>query len=621
MFANFIHEKIDSMNQQEVSPEIRYFDEQIIAKKNRSKFTLKKSTTPFLSDDRDYYRETYIAPLPSSTGLSSQSKYNYTIFPNKLNTQLFGDPRISPVLVKVPEHKRLRDDVAISLLHQSLKVNAGTRRRSYQTITAHSISSTSPSPSLAINHLKSEEEATTSHDDILYETHLRVNDELESFFHQSREQYLFFILQLIKLQTRFRYRCEYQQYYRYKHAVQVIERSYRCYAFSLYLWRRIVRRHAISIQRIWRGYSCYLSYQKQRKAWIRFQAYYRQFVCRIVYQTIRTSVIRIQTFWRGVLTRKQQLSYRQLWLQKCRQQILYLWQCEHTPLRYRSVFWYHFTEPTCLHLAIYAEELWRLYHALGIIPQHTSLNTNNSNHTTGRTTPPPPPPPPNLPSLPSLSRVSSSIIMITINHTQFQQAFEHANRLPVMSILKLLSERVDRRELTFKEVFSQSLPDVLKTTPFAHSANIQSLAQREEIDRHHIYEIMSQLEDHQQGGASFSSLYQLLHIDDRKKRKRKLSHYIWILCNEKHANISAEIILSIVQGNEGKEVTNQDWLQTKIHERSRKHCIETVHACLLSLQKTKSNNRAVSSSSSLSLYEQKKRQKLVRLSTMKKFHT
>lgn len=48
MFSNFLDERISNPN----LPEILFFDENILAKLNRSKLQLKKKPTPFLSNTR-----------------------------------------------------------------------------------------------------------------------------------------------------------------------------------------------------------------------------------------------------------------------------------------------------------------------------------------------------------------------------------------------------------------------------------------------------------------------------------------------------------------------------------------------------------------------------------------
>jgi hypothetical protein len=87
MFTNFISERADSPDQSE----IQFFDENILAKKNRSKFQLSKSSTPFLSDDTDFLREVFTAPTPSSAGLAmedSRNKFSYSSFPVPLRCSL-----------------------------------------------------------------------------------------------------------------------------------------------------------------------------------------------------------------------------------------------------------------------------------------------------------------------------------------------------------------------------------------------------------------------------------------------------------------------------------------------------------------------------------------------------
>jgi hypothetical protein len=108
MFSNFISEKIEYTN---TSLEIHFFDENILAKKNRSKFHLVKVSTPFLSDTTEYLRETFTVPLPSTFGIPENHNYSYPSFPNKFNSTLFGtNIRKALILVEQPEKRRLQDN-------------------------------------------------------------------------------------------------------------------------------------------------------------------------------------------------------------------------------------------------------------------------------------------------------------------------------------------------------------------------------------------------------------------------------------------------------------------------------------------------------------------------------
>ena len=92
MFSNYISERLEAPDQ----VEIKYFDENIIAKRNRSMLALKKSTTPFLSDESDRISESFTVPLPSNAGLPSDRVYSYTSFPS-FDKSLAGNIRNAQV--------------------------------------------------------------------------------------------------------------------------------------------------------------------------------------------------------------------------------------------------------------------------------------------------------------------------------------------------------------------------------------------------------------------------------------------------------------------------------------------------------------------------------------------
>ena len=101
MYTNFSDER----RFQPGLSEVRFFNESTLEKKNRSKITLSKALTPFLSDASEALRETYTTPAPSSWGLSCSSRFEYGRFP-LLSPQLFGQVRPCRLLLQAPERVR-----------------------------------------------------------------------------------------------------------------------------------------------------------------------------------------------------------------------------------------------------------------------------------------------------------------------------------------------------------------------------------------------------------------------------------------------------------------------------------------------------------------------------------
>ena len=81
---------------------VLFFDESILAKRNRSKFLSRKFETPFLKDRSGDLVKTFVAPSADATNLPNQGvkKYVYPLWPT-LDPSLYSKPRIiTPLLIK-----------------------------------------------------------------------------------------------------------------------------------------------------------------------------------------------------------------------------------------------------------------------------------------------------------------------------------------------------------------------------------------------------------------------------------------------------------------------------------------------------------------------------------------
>ena len=78
--------------------DVRFFQESIKAKLNRSRFN-KRSATPFLSDDRWQLKEIFTPPLPSIQGLEESKRFVYKKFPDiNLDATTLGPIRVAKAL-------------------------------------------------------------------------------------------------------------------------------------------------------------------------------------------------------------------------------------------------------------------------------------------------------------------------------------------------------------------------------------------------------------------------------------------------------------------------------------------------------------------------------------------
>ena len=89
-FTAFCEERIYASHS--ASHDVRFFDESITAKKNRSRLT-RRTDTPFLTDPRYIIKETYIVPSADVTGC--KGLYRYDVWP-ALDVKLFPIPRRIP---------------------------------------------------------------------------------------------------------------------------------------------------------------------------------------------------------------------------------------------------------------------------------------------------------------------------------------------------------------------------------------------------------------------------------------------------------------------------------------------------------------------------------------------
>ncbi|CAN0409156.1 unnamed protein product, partial [Ectocarpus fasciculatus] len=103
MFERFLEERTANPTQ----PEVRFFDESIAAKLNRSKTNPIKKDTPFLNDQSDAHNQVFNPPAPSNWGLPDDgSQYAYGLSFPRLNKDRYGTVRWAKRLFKTPDQHR-----------------------------------------------------------------------------------------------------------------------------------------------------------------------------------------------------------------------------------------------------------------------------------------------------------------------------------------------------------------------------------------------------------------------------------------------------------------------------------------------------------------------------------
>jgi hypothetical protein len=79
------------------------------------------------------------------------------------------------------------------------------------------------------------------------------------------------------------------------------------------------------------------------------------------------------------------------------------------------------------------------------------------------------------------------------------------------------------------------------------------------------------------------SLFDFFGLQDKKKRKQKLADAVWTdLSSTAHVDLSAQVVLRITcMSNEYK----LEWVRAIKRNRLQKDCLDTVRACILSIQR------------------------------------
>ncbi len=327
MFDIFIEEKLLGSDE---NPNIKFFDDSIVAKRNRSKATVgRKRETNFLNDNSGKIVETFIPPAPSNQGIQDNS-FRYNSFPRSLNHSLFG---------KIRSPKKLQDVKTQTSLRQSLITRSSVR------------SSEAMKQKIMSQLLKPHSGPSMKHveKDINWALHAIV------------------------------YRGDGDHFI----APDLLEKAWDI-LFDTRSYQLLQMVGIITIQRHWRSHRPYLrNIQHDRRNWVKaptmrlswrrlkssvsmIQANYRRKQVRSLYQSAIVFVSKIQAAIRGFITRKRVYEELNERIEVYREQIVLLWDRAYTPLFYRSRFWILDKLPLFLSLALHEEELTGLYHSLGI---------------------------------------------------------------------------------------------------------------------------------------------------------------------------------------------------------------------------------------------------------------
>ena len=396
MFERFIEERIENSNQ----PEIRFFNESIIQKLNRSAKSglTKKKDTPFLSDSSDIVSETFNPPPPSNWGLPDDGRvYVYSSFPH-LKPELFGKIRPPRHLLRGPEQQRTVHDQHKLISKMLTDGGRGAGGAAGLTKDGKPIPNSilPPRPrdlEWALNVLVFKENTlvptTTGQrkqpalpqdgkDANMFVTALRAKQQgvvnavtrlqaknrskgLRKRFLQEKKAAKF-------IQGCWRGVCILRTYrgafLDVVKIVKVVQRVFRGFAGRLVAAER--RWAIMTIQRYARGLKVRQNVAKMNLCAKRLQAAERGRRARFAWTLIRELIVTAQAHVRGWFKRKIAAKERKERLAEYRAQIFQLWRRAHTPLAYRSRFWLLFDGSGFLHVAVHEDELLRLWRDLGV---------------------------------------------------------------------------------------------------------------------------------------------------------------------------------------------------------------------------------------------------------------
>ncbi len=345
MFARFVEDRIKNPDMNEV----KFLDEKIIEKLNRSIAVMKKKgETPFLDSVEMEIKSTYSAPLPDIRDLPRNVIYTFDYFP-RLNKSLFGEPRPPRQLFTEMETAR----AASTKFQQGLSAIAG-EDNSY---TLNGNFKKTVTVEMAVSGVVKIQ--------ALYRMYI-----CRKRFHKSKAAVHYII--------------QWYRRWRIKNLQRSINARLSTAAIKIQaivrrnLAKKIAARHLASIIKIQSVIRMRLKRKVVLKA-IRsstaIQSQWRSCRQRRKYLKVQDSVRVAQALVRGFLERRRSLRYRNQKVKEIRSNLALLWERACTSLVIRAKFWVLFKEPySFLDLAVHIEELNRVNRVLVVA---ANAATNN----------------------------------------------------------------------------------------------------------------------------------------------------------------------------------------------------------------------------------------------------
>lgn len=366
MFQSFITERIEHPN----IPAVKFFNENIDMKKNRSNFTISKNSLPFLTDKSFVITNTVVSTEPYNRDIPDNQCFTYTQFPNLLTKSkslvdfrdgMAIDIRYAKVLITTQEENRVQNKNSSKQL--SIFQLAFQKKQHGSVLDINDI-------------LKSTSELSILSEKALYSKNSikAVIDEKEqsSWFIKIKERNKIINTFIIIVQSLVRKNKVLKHYKKIIITVIFLQRFFR----KLYKKRisyRVERFHhltltigtVIKVQSAARRFIEKLRNHRRIYYSIRVQSFVRKYITRKIYLIKIAKVRFAKSLLLGYITRQIQFKILSQIFNSRKKQLLLLWQISYTSLKHRSQFWRTICASiSYLHLSVIEDELRRLYYFL-----------------------------------------------------------------------------------------------------------------------------------------------------------------------------------------------------------------------------------------------------------------
>eukprot|EP00474_Spongospora_subterranea_P010181 CRZ10639.1 hypothetical protein [Spongospora subterranea] len=340
MFERFIADRWTpscQANDRSARPEVRFFDDCVVAKLNRSNFHLHRST-PFLDDTSYAITTTFVVPFPNRVGVT-EDFYEYEQFP-KLKPELLGPIRPVEPLIK-SERRPVVSTLARRVNNELMKGRIVPQFQSWERLRRAAIV-------------------------------------IQSRYRACIPRRLFLALkrQSVFVEDR-------MWYLRHQRASSFLQASLRVYICRVHRTLLVSAAAANMLSSMLRSYLAMQSFNKLRQCTVVLQAGVCAIVCKVRREQIAAAVIKVQSRVRMQIQRRRYLSivasivqvqavFRghrvrchqgfviQEGIASCRTKLAELWNQLHTDIYHRSQFWSVLEDPSYMSWMMHIEEVHRL---------------------------------------------------------------------------------------------------------------------------------------------------------------------------------------------------------------------------------------------------------------------